>query len=492
MARMRACIFVLAGVIAASAVTMGNPVWVGVGNRSTVVNPAYDLWPTIEGTVRYQGPVFSEDDANWREAETYEGVPIPHVLQALGGIPEGEHLHVIAGDGFSKEFPREVAMGESPLGTPILAWTVDGETNPEWPPLPVLVFLPEDGDVSNERMVEALGPLAHTFDGRPSASGLRIRGVAWLTTGWDGQLESLPEHPELWPDPDAELAVVGEKRRTYSILELMATFVAIIGRGEYVTTTERLVKRSYEGVPLHDLLGSWADDAMVEIVAADGYRMRHKYRDLADDEGQWILAFRSNGEFLAPDVGPLRMVKVGPQTPRFEGALSAKMVVGVEVQGTYLPYTLTLTGEHQRVFDRAELEAGVACPCNTSTVTVSRRGETSEYSGIPLWRLLAYVDDSMFPTPERGIFYDDRHFNDELAAHGYTVEINAADGYTQTVSSELVARDDRYIIALKHEGRFINEEDGGPLWFVWDDSAPVPEELRRVREVVNVSILWDE
>ncbi len=492
MARMRACIVVLAGVIAASAVTTGNVVWVGVEDRSIVVDPAYDLWPTIEGTVRYQGPVFSEEDPNWQEAETYEGVAIPAVLRALGGIPEGQHLHVVAGDGFAKKLPPDVAMGESPLGTPILAWIVDGETNPEWPPLPVLVFLPEDGDVSNERMVEALGPLAHTFDGRPSASGLRIRGVSWLTTEWDGRLDALPEHPELWPNPDTELAVVGEERRTYTIPELMATFVAANGQGEYITTTERLVERSYEGIPLHDLLGSWADDAMVEIVAADGYRMRYKYGDLADEEGQWILAFRADGEFLPPDQGPLRLVKVGPQAPRFEGALSAKMVVGVEVEGTYLPYTLTLAGERERIFDRAELEAGVACPCHTSTVTVSRRGETSEYSGIPLWRLLAYVDDALFPPPEKGIHYEDRHFNDELAADGYTVEIHAADGYTQTVSSQLVARDDRFLIALKHEGRFISEEDGGPLWFVWDDSAPVPEELRRVRQVVNVSILWDE
>jgi len=334
MNRLRACILVVAGVIAAATVAVGNTVWLGVEDRSIVVDPSFDLWPTIEGTARYQGPVFSEDEPNWREARTYRGVAIPELLRALGGIPEGEHLYVIAGDGFAQEFPREVAMGESSLGTPILAWSIDGESEPEWPPLPVLAFLPEDGDVSNERMVEAMGPLAHTFGEKPSATGLRIRGVSWLTTRWDGQYQTLPEHPDLWPDPTAELTVKGDGRRTYTMPELMALFVAHTGEGEYVTSTERVVRRAYEGIPLQELLGTWDDDATVEIVAEDGYRVRHDYGNLADDEGEWILAFRENGEFLPGDAGPLRMVKVGPQTPRFEAALSARSVVRVEVKGS--------------------------------------------------------------------------------------------------------------------------------------------------------------
>ncbi len=489
---MRKVVFISLCLIATSFVTLGGPVWFGVGDRSIVVDLTYDLWPLVEGAARYQGPVFSEDDPNWRDSYVYEGVPIPAVLNALGGMAEDGYLHVIAGDGYAKAFPHEVAIGHSVLGTPILAWKVDGDSAPDHPVLPVLIFLTDDGDVSNERMVEALGEDAHMFRDTPSATGLRITGVSWVTTEWDGNHSSLPEHPELFPDPTARLTVTGDGERTYTLSEMMTRYAAVTGPGRYVTSTERMVERVYEGVPLEDILGAWPEEATVEIVAADGYRMLHPYENLSDDEGQWVLAFRSDGDFLPTGVGPLRMVKIGPENPRFEGALSAKMVVGLEVHGPYVPYSLTLSGARDRVFDRSELEAGVACPCHTSTVTVTRRDSTSTFSGIPLWRLLAYVDDGQFPPDERGIYYEDYHFNDELAADGYAVKITAADGYEQIVPVSYLARDDRYIIALKEDGRFLSSQAGGPLFFVWDDSAPAPEPLRRVRQVVNVTVLWDE
>lgn len=474
-----------------SALGWGGPVWFGVGVRSIVLDPAYDLWPVVEGVARFQGPAFTEDDPNWRSTQHYEGVAIPDVLRALGGMPEGGYLHVIAGDGYAKKLPRDVAMGDSPLGTPVLAWTVNGDQDPEWPPLPVFVFLPEDGDVSNERMVEALGPHAHMFGDRPSASGLRINGVAWVTTDWDGEMRSLPEHPELLPDPEGSLSITKEGVHTYPLPELMARYMAVSGRGRYVTTTERMVERSYEGIPLVDLLGAWPEDATVEVVAADGYRMRHRYGDLVDAEGTWVLAFRADGSYLPLDVGPLRMVKVGPEVPRFEGALSAKMVVALEVRGPYVGYSLTLSGARMRVFDRGELEAGAACPCHTATVHVTRNGATLAYTGLPLWRLLAYVDDALYPPAERGIHYEDSHFNDALAADGYTVKIRGADGSTQHMPVEFVARDDRYIIALKEDGRFLGDE-AGPLAFVWDEDAPAPEGLEWVPEVVAIRILGQD
>lgn len=479
------------GLAMVSAMGVGGSVWFGVGDRSIVLDPAYDLWSVVEGSARFQGPMFTEDHPNWRSTQHYAGVAIPDVLRALGGMPEDGYLHVIAGDGYAKRFPRDVAMGASSLGTPVLAWTVDGEDDPEWPPLPVFVFLPEDGDVSNERMVEALGPDAHMFRDLPSASGMRVTGVSWVTTEWDGEMRSLPEHPELLPDPEDSLSITKESVHTYPLPELMARYAAISGRGRYVTSTERMVERSYEGIPLVDLLGAWPEDATVEIVAADGYRMRHRYGDLVDDEGIWILAFRSDGGFLPSNVRPLRMVKVGPGSPRFEGALSARMVVAVEVRGPYVGYNLDLSGARVRTFERGELEAGAACPCHTATVSVTRDGTTLAYTGLPLWRLLAYVDDDMYPPLERGIYYEDFHFNDALAADGYTVKIRGADGSMQRIPVEFVARDDRYIIALKEDGRFLDDE-AGPLAFVWDEGAPVPEGLEWVPGVVAISILWED
>ncbi|MFO8034189.1 MAG: hypothetical protein R6U88_03355 [Candidatus Bipolaricaulota bacterium] len=323
---------ILMMLLAVTVVGLGGPVWVGVDGLSIVVDPAYDLWPVVEGSARYQGPVFVEDEPNWNERHTYSGVPIPAILQELGGMHEDDSLHVIAGDGYAKEFPRDVALGNSVLGMPILAWSIDGNADPDWPPLPVLIFLPEDGDVSNERMEDALGPLSHMFEDKPSASGLRVRGVSWLTTDWDYQVDSLPEHPELMPAPDYELSVVAKEETILSLRKLVATFPSVSGMGTYETATGREQTARYEGFPLQSLLGEWPEGTQVDVVAEDGYRVTYSLGELTDDEGEWILAFREDGAYIDHDPGPLRLVKVGPEGPRFDAARSPRMVVRVEVR----------------------------------------------------------------------------------------------------------------------------------------------------------------
>ncbi len=331
---MRRTIQLLLALMAVSAAAFAEPVWVGLDSRSIVVDPAADLWPIVEGKARYQGPEFTEDEPNWSERRTYAGVPIPAILEKLGGMSEDDPLYVIAGDGYAKEFPRDVVMGESPLGTPILAWKVDGSPSPDWPPLPVLIFLPEDGDVSNERMVEALGPLAHMFGDRPSASGLRIRGVSWLTPNWDGRLASLPEHPDLMPADEYELTVTAREERVFTLNELMITVPSVRGTGTYITAAGRQETAHYEGFPVQALIGEWPDDARVDVVAEDGYRITYSFEELADGNGQWILAFREGNAYIGAEAGPLRMVRVGPDAPGFAAARSPRAVNRIEVQAT--------------------------------------------------------------------------------------------------------------------------------------------------------------
>ena len=87
---------------------------------------------------------------------------------------------------------------------------------------------------------------------------------------------------------------------------------------------------------------------------------------------------------------------------------------------------------------------------------LDERGETHTYTGLPLWRLIAYVDDDLFPAEDLGIYYHDGDFNDTLAVAGYTVTLVASDGYTQTVTAGLIARDNRFLVAFKSDGVFLD------------------------------------
>ena len=89
--------------------------------------------------------------------------------------------------------------------------------------------------------------------------------------------------------------------------------------------------------------------------------------------GTWVLAYKENGWYMPLDPGYLRIVQVGDADPHFTSSLSARMVERIEVLGEYTAYTLTVSGETTRVFTRGELEAGIGCPCHTSTVTTTMK-----------------------------------------------------------------------------------------------------------------------
>ncbi len=103
---------------------------------------------------------------------------------------------------------------------------------------------------------------------------------------------------------------------------------------------------------------------------------------------------------------------------------------------------------------------------------------TAAYTGLPLWRLVGCVDDDVYPAADQGIHYDDADFNDALAATGYEITLTASDGYTQTLSSSWIAHDDRFIVAFKVDGAFLNPAADGYMRFVYDDSVVLPEGAR--------------
>lgn len=472
------------------AITEGLTVLVQKGTQ--VVEPVLDTAPQITGTVAYQGPIFNADNENWKEAHTYSGALIKDLLSTVGGMDKGDLLAVVATDGYCKEIPYEVLYGTTPVGEAILALTKDGESDLK--EAPILVFLPEDELFSNADMLASFGKdLAHYHAGRPSTTGLLVKNVAYLIVNYDRG--ALPTRAMIGEEtvltPGGVLTVVaGDRVSTYTIADLEALDI-VTAPGTFTNTLGVDYKATYIGVPIATLIGNVPSDTTVLVTASDGYSMNYKAGMFLDRaQGDWILAYKENGSYMPYDPGPLRVVLVGEDNPHFEGAISAKMVERIEVLGTYEDYSLSLYGALTRTFSRGQLEAGVGCPCHTATVSVTSKGETHTYTGLPLWRLVAYVDDDRAPGEEKGIHYDDEDFNDELAASGYTITLVAEDGYSQVVSSQLIARDDRFIVAFKRDGLFLGPEKSGYMRFVYDDSVLLPEgtSLRSVKFLSKIDL----
>ena len=467
----------LVGIGAAVVEGAGESVLVQKGD--VVIEAVLATYPQTAGTVAYQGPAVQAGEDNWKPAHRYTGVEIRELLISLGGMGPADVLTVAAADGYQKAIPYDVLYGETPVGPVILAVTRDGSEPGAWQDTPELVFLSHDERFSNDDMLQAFGEArAHFYaPDQPSTTGFLMKNVAYLIVNYAGGAFPTKSTRGATP-PATEVSLTLVKGGTESIYTLadLERLDTVTAPGTFTTSAGTDYSATYTGVPLSTLIGNVPADATVRVAASDDYSMNYQAGMLLGrTEGTWILAYKENGAYLPFDPGPLRVVLVGEANPHFQSALSAKMVERIEVLGTYEPYLLVLKGAVSRTFARAELEAGIGCPCHAAEVTVTSKGETHTYTGLPLWRLVAYVDDNRFPAPKQGIHYEDGDFNDALARAGYTITLVASDGYTQSVSSSLIARDDRFIVAFKRDGAFLDASKDGYMCFVYDDSVVLPE-----------------
>ena len=490
------CIVGLLALVGWASLAQGEfPIVVQNGDR--IVEIAIDtLGEAISGTVAYQGPVFDATDPNWKDSHTYSGVSVRTLLDAVGGMQPGDTVAIIAVDGFYKTLPYQAVYGDTPGGTLILALSSE---DPEWDGAPMLAFLPEDEGFSNEDMVATVGEeYAHYYGGdKLSTTGFMVKGVAYVVVNYDGVLPEAPASAAaegtvaVDEEADPSFSVIhGDQVRVLLRSDLIDMDLLTLP-GTFTNSASVDYTATYTGVPMATLIGNVPADSTIRVTASDGYSMNYEAALFLDQsEGTWILAYEENGETMPLDPGYFRIVQVGENNPHFTSSLSARMVEKIEVLGVYEEYSLNVIGEVTRVFSREELEAGIGCPCHTAEVSATSKGETSVYNGLPLWRLLAYVDDQIFPAADEGIHYNDEDFNDALAAGDYTIVLVAEDGYTQSVSSSLIARDDRFIVAFKQDGLFLDSSRSGFMKFVYDDSVEFPEgvTLKSVKYLVEIRI----
>ncbi len=277
--------------------------------------------------------------------------------------------------------------------------------------------------------------------------------------------------------------------------ELEASPYYVEGLGSYTTSAGTTHTHEYGGIKFADFLRSYVDlteDTTVKVVAMDGYAMSYSAGDLMDEsDGIWIMAFKSDGKYLPLDPGYIRSVKVGPSQPNIDGHSSARMIKKIVVSGeVYKEYELLIRGRMENVLDRQTIQSGVSCHEKTVAYYDRKSEQVENYTGIPLWMLLAFGDDAAH-APHKQTDKEILSYKQEVAQAGYGVKIVASDGYSITLDSRQLDKNHEVIIATQKEGESLPEREW-PLILVWDqDAERVPDGIKAVRNITEIQLLFD-
>lgn len=209
----------------------------------------------------------------------------------------------------------------------------------------------------------------------------------------------------------------------------------------------------------------------VTVIAEDGFSANIPSHLVARND-KIIIANELNGEPLPEGDAPLRIVGDG-----LTGRQRVRNIVRIEL--TDLPdeseipdWSLTLSGTLVREYSAEVYGALIGCGVHTETYTVGN----DTYEGIPLWILLAAVDD--------GETHGHWSLNDTLVEGGYEVEVIAEDGYSYTFNISDVAYNNTMILASRLNGEPLPEGDA-PLRLVGEGLTGG----QRVRNVVEIRLI---
>lgn len=150
-------------------------------------------------------------------------------------------------------------------------------------------------------------------------------------------------------------------------------------------------------------------------------------------------------------------------TVKEKATAAVKIVVstGKSAAGESAPadWTLQLSGAKEEKITKAYFEEGLACQSSGHQVFWTDK-DGNVWGGVPLWLLIAIVDDN----PDQGPHHF--NFNDDLAAQGYEVNVISGDGWKATFDSADIARNNGYIVANTLNGKPLplKTESGKPCW----------------------------
>ncbi len=307
------------------------------------------------------------------------------------------------------------------------------------------------------------------------ADAMRGEKVAPMLTGnistqfWVKELASITADlkPVSLAENNFELILdIGEKHAVKTIAELEKLPYYIEDKGNYTNSYDNNFQYIWGGVKIVDLIEEYASltpEMTVVIEAMDGYAMTYSASQLLDNsDGDWILAFKENGEYMPEDPGYIRLVKVGPNNPNITGHVSARMIKKIIIKDVaFKDFSLDLIQNGRtEVMDRQTLQSGVTTSRTKVAFFNKKAGEAVEYLGIPVYVLLERYTDYK------------------------TVTVQAADGYSISLNAAELAGNDDVIIAMFYGDESELSESEFPLVIVWDqDAAIVPAGIKAVRNI---------
>jgi len=266
---------------------------------------------------------------------------------------------------------------------------------------------------------------------------------------------------------------------------------------------------------LCDLVGGMGAGTEIVLIAEDGYETILPYSSIYTDpavqerQGDAILAWWGDGEYVPDYADGMRLFFTpggdnvygqwdmhetlasnywhyyysgGVQYPSCAG-LSSKNITEINIYS--VPegdWTLDLDGLDIGGLDydvsKTYFEQALACQFGADHKATYTDSEGQVWEGMPLWFLAGFVDDADQ--------HSDNAFNDELAAAGYQVVITAADGYSVTIDSADIIRNNNYIIANTLNGVPLSETGSDwPLRLV----GPAVTESTSISQIVSIELV---
>jgi len=295
------------------------------------------------------------------------------------------------------------------------------------------------------------------------------------------------------------LEIIGSDRSVTLTLEDLKDMPVTEGwSGTKSSTGEISPPMQFKGVSLVDLVdlvGGLQEDMGINIVAKDGYGITMSYDQITngnfvtydpgtgdeksfDDSLTAIVAYERDGEDIPEDDdGPLRIFIISDSNNQVvDGHWSVKWTEKLELRPTAEDWVLYLEGTITEELDRASFESCTAPGCHASSWLDT---EGNEWSGVPLFLLAGRVDDANV--------HEERAYNDDYAAAGYTLEIFAADGNSVTIESSQSNFNEALIVAALLNSESLGE-DQFPLCLVGDGL----EKSQLVSQIAQIVIVPNE
>ncbi len=416
---------------------------------------------------------------NWNEKALYEGVPLSTLVPEMD---ENDLLEITATDGYSQRFSyRQIFPSETNRemqGDIIVAYSVDGTEVPDWESGPMIVVMPDDGEFSNADL-KMTRSLDAEFDTQTSAGSLWVRNVH--------EIEIIED---FYTDTEVGITLEGTTEHDYTFEELR-NMGSVEGEGKRIRSTKSISgPNTYRGVYLTDLVSNIysGQEYTLEVEARDGYTMTYPreqvegYVPVLDEDYQEtdidakfeaILAFEEDGDQV-PDWerGP-RIAFLNDEGHLSEAGLWAREVRYIRVLPEQADWTLELVKGSETVdISKQYFESTASCYFHRAEYEVD--GEV--YAGVPLWEIVAAVDGA---NPPDGHYM----YNTVLADLGYNVVVEAEDGYSATLTSQQISRNDTIILANELNGEPLPEGEA-PLRLVGED---LPGE-KSVRNIVRIEL----